>query len=404
MPVFNHTICILGSPITYNMMKHSYWLFILFFNFFSAQKLQVVDSENGKPVPNARILLHNQILYTNEEGFAPVDQGTGDFEVSASGFQKATIREFYSPVKLKRGYKRIDEVKLVKVDLKKIFEDVAGSYKKRYYSEPSLYDVTYKEKRTDNNQIHFLVIAETKLWSKTNFYSRNRSFDNNLQIQLNNVKYFKDLKSDSIFVNGIKEFSDEYMGNYFFNFELNRTLAHLKNKASQYSGWMFFEQGDEQLITFNIKSGLGIEMKGEFKYNKADKVITYFEIHYLQDQYPMVKRKTGEGEEFDYQLGNAILVFDFYKNEGVYVPAMSRIEGNKYVAYYKGVKHERKISRELIYNTFKKSDGKGLTVRVDFNKNIWNNISVKENKNNTILLTSEEQAFINRRLPDFGSK
>ncbi|MDM1557261.1 carboxypeptidase regulatory-like domain-containing protein [Chryseobacterium indologenes] len=385
-------------------MKHSYLLFILIFNFLSAQKLQVLDSENGKPIPNARILLSNQIVYTNEEGFAPVGQSSANFEISASGFQKTTVQTFYSPVKLKRGYKKIDEIKLIKVDLKKIFEDVARNYKKRYYNEPSLYDVTYKEKRIDNNQIHFLAIAETKLWSKTNFYNRNKSFDNTLQMQLNNVKYFKDLKSDSIFVKGIKKFSDEYMGNYFFNFELNRALGHIKNKASKYSGWMFFEQGDEQSITFNIKSGLGIEMEGEMKYNKADKVITYFEIHYLQDQYPMVKRRTGEGEEFDYQLGNAVLVFDFYKNSGAYVPAMSKIEGNKYVAYYKGVKHERKIIRELIYNTFKKSDEKGLTPRVDFNKDIWDNTLVKENKNNTILLTREEQAFIDRSLPDFISK
>ncbi len=394
-------ICILEISITRNMMKHFYLLFILFFNLFSAQKLQVIESENGKPIANARILLHNQIVYTNEDGFAPVDQNSVNFEISASGFQKTTIREFYSPVKLKRGYKKIDEVKLIKVDLKEIFEDVARNYKKRYYNEPSLYDVTYKEKRSDNNQIHFLVIAETKLWSKTNFYNHNKSFDNNLQLQLNNVKYFKDLKSDSIFVKGIKKFSEEYMGNYFFNFELNRTLAHVKNKASKYSGWIFFEQGNEQLITFNIKSGLGIELKGEMKYNKADKVITYFEIHYLQDQYPMVKRRTGNGEEFDYQLGNAILAFDFYKNGGVYVPAMSRIEANKYVAYYKGLKHERKISRELIYNTFKKSDEKGLTPRVAFDKDIWDNISVKENKNTTILLTGEEQAFIDKKLPDF---
>lgn len=144
-------------------MKHSHLLFILFFNFFSAQKLQVVDSENGKPIPNARIILQNQIVYTNEEGLAPVDQSSINFEVSASGFRKVTIQEFYSPVKLKRGYKKIDEVKLIKVDLKDILEDVAANYKKRYYTEPSLYDVIYKEKRSDNNQIHFLVIAETKL-------------------------------------------------------------------------------------------------------------------------------------------------------------------------------------------------------------------------------------------------
>jgi hypothetical protein len=385
-------------------MKYSYLLFILFFGLFSAQKLKVVDAENGNPVLNARILLQNQIVYTNEDGFAPVEHGSTNFEISASGFQKANVQEFRSVIKLKRVYKNIDEVKLEKVDIRKLFEDVNDHYKKRYYSEPSLYDVVYKEKKSDNNKLYFLVIAETKLWSKTNYYNHNKSYDKNLQMQLNNVKSFKNVKSDSVFTAGIKESSEEYMGNYFFNFELKRVVAHLKNKESKYSGWMIFEEGNEQLVTFTIKSGLGIEMEGEFKFNKVDKVITYFEIHYLQDQYPMMKRKTGEGEEYDYQLGNAILVFDFYKNEGVYVPAMSRLEGNRYIAYYKGVKHERKSSRELIYNTFKRSDEKGLNPKMDFNKNIWDNIPVKENKNNTILLSEEEQAFINRRLPDFGSK
>ncbi|CAI8813879.1 carboxypeptidase-like regulatory domain-containing protein [Chryseobacterium sp. IT-36CA2] len=384
-------------------MKYSF-LLLLFFNFFSAQKLKVIDVENGKPVSNARVLLQNQIVYTNEDGFAPVEQGSANFEISASGFQKAKLQEFRSVVKLKRVYKSIDEVKLEKVDIRKLFEDVNNNYKKRYYSEPSLYDVVYKEKKSDNNKLYFLVIAETKLWSKTNYYNHNRSHDKNLQMQLNNVKTFKNIKSDSIFTAGIKDFSDEYMGNYFFNFELKRVVSHLKDEGSKYSGWMIFEEGNEQLVTFTIKSGLGIEMEGEFKFNKEDKVITYFEIHYLQDQYPMMKRKTGEGEEYDYQLGNAILVFDFYKNDGVYVPAMSRLEGNRYIAYYKGVRHERRSSRELIYNTFKKSDEKGLNPKMDFSKNIWDNIQVKEDKNNTILLSGDEQAFINRRLPDFGSK
>ncbi|MBV8324914.1 carboxypeptidase-like regulatory domain-containing protein [Chryseobacterium sp.] len=389
-------------------MKHYYFLFVFLFGLFSAQKIRVIDSENGSPVPNARILLQDQIVYTNEDGFAPVDQGAADFVVSASGFQTVKSPGFRSSIPLKRVYKSIDEVKLVRVDIMKIFEDVNKNYKKRYYNEPSLYNVVYKEKKSDNNRLYFLVIAETKLWSKSNYYNyrdgAQKNYDNILQMQLNNVKYLKNIKSDSIFTGGGNEFSHEHVGNYFFNFELNRVLFHVKEKESKSSGWMVFEEGDEQLITFTIKSAAGIEMEGEFKFNKADKVITYFEIHYLQDHYPMVKRKTAEGEEYDYQLGNAILVFDFYKNGGMYVPASSRLEGNKYVAYYKGVKHERKISRELIYNTFKKADEKGLKPKVDFSKNIWDNVPVKENRNNTILLSAEEQAFVNRKLPDFGSK
>ncbi|MCJ7932265.1 MAG: hypothetical protein MUW56_01180 [Chryseobacterium sp.] len=389
-------------------MKAYYFLFLFFFGFLSAQKIRVVDAENGHPIPNARILLQDQIVYTNEDGFAPLDQNASNFTVSASGFQNRKVQQFYSPIALKPAYKNIDEVKLASVDIRKLFEDVNKNYKKRYYNEPSLYNVVYKEKRSDNNKLYFLVIAETKLWTKSNYYNYkdgfHKDYDKILQMQLNNVKYLKNIKSDSIFTAGANEFSHKYIGNYFFNFELNRVLFHLKDKDSKYSGWMFFEEGDEQLVSFKIKSGKGIEMEGEFKYNKADKVITYFEIHYLQDQYPMVKRKTPEGEEYDYQLGNAILIFDFYKNEVGYVPALSRLEGNKYVAYYKGVKHERKISRELVYNTFKKSDEKGLSPKLDFRKTIWDNIPVKENKNSTFLLSEEEQAFVNRKLPDFGSK
>lgn len=381
------------------IMKNYYFLFIFFFGIFSAQKLRVVDAETETPVPNARIILSNQIVYTNEDGFAPVDQGASGFEISASGFQNVKAAQFNSVIKLKRAYKDIEEVKMASIDLRKIFEDVSKNYKKRYYREPSLYDVVYKEKMSDNDKLYFLTIAETKLWSKGNYYNYKdgfqKEYDNILQMQLNNVKYLKKIKSDNIFTTGTTEFSHEYMGNYFFNFELNRVLFHLKTKGTKSTGWMVFEEGDEQQVVFKIKSGSGIDMKGEFKYNKADKVITYFEIHYLQENYPMVKRKTADGTEYDYQLGNALLVFDFYKNNGVYVPALNKLEGYNYIAVYKGVKHVKSMSRELIYNTFKKSDDKGLTPRVDFSKNIWENVPVEESKNNTILLSEEEQTFVN---------
>ncbi|MEJ5106664.1 carboxypeptidase-like regulatory domain-containing protein [Chryseobacterium sp. MYb328] len=380
-------------------MKHYYVLFTLVFGLFSGQKLRVEDSETGAPVPNARIILHNQIVYTNEDGFAPVDQDAADFGVSASGFQSAVIPAYNPSVKLKRAYKNIDEVKMASVDLREIFENINTNYKKRYYRKPSVYNVVYKEKKTDNDKLYFLAIAEAKLWSKSNYYSyrdgAKMDYDQILQMQLNNVKYLKNNKSDSIFTTGNREFSHEYIGNYFFNFELNRVLFHIKSKGAKYSGTMVFEDGNEQLVIFKIRSGEGIEMKGEFKYNTADKVITYFEVHYIQENYPMVKRKTAGGEEYDYKLGNAMLVFDFYKNDDGYVPALTKLEGYKYFAVYKGVKHEKNFSRELIYNTFRKSDDKGLDPKVDFSKNIWDNVPVKENKNNTILLSEEEQIFMN---------
>ncbi|MBK1897007.1 hypothetical protein [Chryseobacterium paridis] len=379
-------------------MKHSYLFLILFSAFFSAQKVKVVDSENGKPIFYARIVLNNQIVYTNEEGFAPVKSDASNFEVSAFGYQKRKVMGFNSLIKLKPTFKNIEEVKIVSVDIKKLFNDVRKNYKKRYYNEPSLYDVVFKEKRSDNDELCFLVITEAKLWSKSNHYNYKdgirKNYDRMLQMQLNNVKYLKNTKSDSIFSPGNNEFSHEYMGNYFFSFELNRTLNHINSINSKYSGKMISEEGDEQLITFKIQSGTGIELIGDLKYNKSDKVITYFDVHYLQTDYPPIRRKMANGVEYDYQLGDASLTFDFYKKDGMYLPALTRFKGEKYSAFYLGKKHERKFSREIIYNTFEKSNNEGLSQKVDFSKNIWESVPVKEEKEDVILLSAEEQAFI----------
>jgi hypothetical protein len=148
-----------------------------------------------------------------------------------------------------------------------------------------------------------------------------------------------------------------------------------------------FEEGNEQLITFKITSGNGVQMNGEFKYNTADKVITYLETHYFQENYPILKKKTTDGREFDYKLGDASLIFDFYKKNGSYVPAMSRLEGDKFTTYYKDETHVRKFSREIVYNTFTPSDKKGLNPKIDFNISIWKNMAVKEDKASTTLLS-----------------
>jgi len=60
-------------------------------------------------------------------------------------------------------------------------------------------------------------------------------------------------------------------------------------------------------------------------------------------------------------------------------------------------KDERSFTTEIVYNTFTRSDKKGLDTKVDFNKSIWENVPVKEDKEATILLSKEEQEFINQK-------
>lgn len=53
--------------------------------------------------------------------------------------------------------------------------------------------------------------------------------------------------------------------------------------------------------------------------------------------------------------------------------------------------------REIIFHTFSEADKKGLNPKVDFRKNIWENIPVRDEKEMTVLLSAEEQEFINKK-------
>lgn len=382
-------------------MKHISFLFVFLSAVLSAQKIQIVDSENGQPIANARILLSDQLLYTNEDGFAPVDENSKDFEVSASGFKKEKIKNFSSVIKLHPSFKDIEEVKIIDVDIKPLFEDLYKNYHKRYYDEPSLYDITIKSKGFNNDKLFFMVIAEAKLWSKSNAYNfkygYKKDYDEMLQMQLNNVKYYKKNESESIFSIKTKEFDHDEMGNYFFSYEIYRMLMNMRMKNSKSVGRLLSEDGDLQLIGVKIKSESGIEIEGEVTYDKKDKVITLYDLNYMQSGYPAYKKVNTDGKEFEYQLGNANVTFDFYKKEGKYIQTLKKTSGEKFFIMHNGKKDERKFSTEIIYNTFAKSDKKGLTSKVDFTKSIWENIPVKEDKESTVLLSKEEQEFINQK-------
>lgn len=382
-------------------MKYISFLPVFLSVFFNAQKLQVVDAEDGRPVPHARIILSNQLVYTNEDGFAPVDKSAGNFEVSASGFEKETVSTFRSVVKLKPFVKNIEEVEIINVDVRNIFEDVYKNYHKRYYNKPSLYDITYKSKWFNNDKLFFLVIAEAKLWSKSNMYNfrdgYKKNYDKILQMQLNNVKYYKKDESADIFNTVTNEFSHEDMGGYFFSYDIYRALMNMRIKGSKTWGRLLSDDGDMQQIAIKVHSANGIVIDGQFKYNKKDKVITFYDIMYQQSGYPEYSKTNTDGKEYRYQLGDVRLTYDFYKKDESYIPAMKKTSGENFFIFHDSIKDERKFSTEIIYNTFSKSDRDGLESKVDFTKNIWQNVAVKENKEATILLSEEEQEFINKK-------
>ena len=380
-------------------MRYIYF-FMLLSALFHAQKLQVTDSETGMPVANARIILNDQILYTNDDGFAPVEASVTKFEVSASGYAKENVAAFRNMVRLKPSVKEIDEVKIISIDLKPLLEDLHLNYERRYYDKPSVYDITHKEKKFNNDHLFFMVIAEAKLWTKTNSYDYKdglrKKYDDILQIQLNNVKYMKENKSGDLFNTKTNEFNHADMGNYFFSFEITRILANMRMKESKTSGKIIADEGGEQLIKVKVKSENGIVIDGEFKYNKADKVITYYSMNYQQAGFKPYERTNTDGKIYEYQLGDVITTYEFYKKGKTYLPSLRRTEGSKFYISYDDKKDERKSVSETVYNTFSEAGKKGIDNRVDFTKSIWENVPVKDSRENTIMLSQEEQEFISK--------
>ncbi|OCK49522.1 hypothetical protein BA768_09155 [Chryseobacterium sp. CBo1] len=382
-------------------MKHFYFLFVLLSVCLNAQKLQVIDSETGKPVSNARIVLQEQLVYTNEDGFAPVDATSKDFEVSALGFKKEKIKNFSSVIKLQPVFKEIEEVKIVSIDIKKLFQDVFKNYEKRYYDKTSVYDVVMKNKYSNNDKLYFMAISEAKLWSKTNWYNfkdgYNKRYDDIIQLQLNNVKYLKRNATDSVFSAKMKEVNHDYIGSYFFNHEVDRVLRFMKTSNAKFSGTIVGEEEDDQLINFKLKTSYGVTLDGNLRYNKIDKVITSYQIIYNQEDLAAEKKIAADGKEYTVKGGIATYTYEFYKKDGVYIPAVSRVESDKFTYFYKDETHVKKTMREIVYNTFTKADEKGLDPKVDFTKSIWQGIPVKDEKETAILLSKEEQEFVNEK-------
>lgn len=384
-----------------NCMKQVYLLFIFISSFSLAQQLRVVDAESGNAISNARVIVEEKVVYSNDDGYAIVGKDVANIVISAIGYQSENMKVYQDIVRLKPTIKDIQEVKIVKIDVKPIFEEVLRNYSRIYYPKPSLYEVDFKQKSFDNEKLNFLVISNGKIWTKSNFFNfkdaiRNRE-NEIMQFQFDGVKFLRNIKSDSIFSGKTAETSNEKLGNFFMNFELIRVIRIMRDNQTKYSGTLLSEDQDEQLISFKTNSNEGVKLDGEMRFNKKDRAITYLAVTHLQEEYPNVKRKTTDGEDYDFKLGDVTITFEFYKKDRYYIPSFNKIEGSGFTIFYKNETHVKKFSREIIYKTFSASTKNGLDSSNDFDGSYWDGLPIKDNKETTVLLSKEEQEFINKK-------
>ena len=384
-------------------MKLFYLLIFLSFGLFQTQtlrKIKIIDAQDGKPIANARIIFNNEVVYSNDDGFALITENVSNMEVSQSGYQSQKITKISEQIKLKPIYNDIEEIRIVNVDIKELFKNVQKNLKKNYFSEPSLYDITYKQKDSDNDSLNFLMIANAKLWTSSNSYNFksafNKNYDDFIQIDLENIKYLKSDITDNDICKGYSlNQSKDFVGNIFLNYEMQRTNYYFEIKDAKFSGRLLNENGDEQTISFKVISS-EIDVNGKLVYNKKDKALLYYELEYDQTKSPSVKRKTMEGQELEYKVGNGIIIYDFYKKDGKYFPAQSKTMGFTFCTLNNET-HKIHFDREIVFQKHNSTQTNGLTNKIDLSKLIWKNVPTNQSKESKVLLSQEEEKFVNEK-------
>jgi len=367
---------------------------------FSQQKIKIVDSETSKPIPNARIISNQNVYYSNDDGYILLPENSDKQEISAIGYLSETVKNYKPIISLKPKYQNIDELKIVSIDIKKLLKDVSDNYSKIYYDQPQLYDITLKQRAFENNQMKLLMIADGKFWSKDGTYypkeAINNRFDNFVQLQIDDLRY---LKSET-YENKIKikkqNATQDNIGDLFLSFELLRTLRFAELKRSKTSGKLLDDNGTEQDISFLIKLDSTHIYKGRILYNKIDKAITHFDLHFNQSSTKPLPLKDEDGVEYLRQLGDGILSFDYYKNGDRYVPSKIGFVVENIKTFVGDKLYENRSAREIIFKNFEKSTSEGVQDPVKINQAYWKDLKLSADKGD-ILLSKEEEEFINEK-------
>ena len=362
------------------------------------KKTTIVDSETGLTIPNARIILTDQIYYSNDDGSISLPKDAKNFEVSISGYETLNTSEISDILKLKPLYKDIDEIKIVSIDIKKIFKEVSKNYSDKYYDKPAIYDITFWQKSFENNQMKLLMVADGQYWTRDGSFNGkeafHKKFDNFVQMQIDNLRYLKSEKRDfDIKVKPQKGYN-EFIGNLFFNYELHRIISLSNQRKAVTSARVLYEDENHQEISFKVKTDVNLIYTGTVIYNKLDRVITHYQMIFEQKNHEPREYRDETGEIYKFQYPDGIFTFDFYKNGEKYVPSRTSInyEGSKYMQGDRSFEYQS--SREIIYKKFKTSDSNGVKNPVEINEPFWTNMKVSDDKG-FINLSKEEQDFLN---------
>ncbi|MDV3928939.1 hypothetical protein CMT52_16915 [Elizabethkingia anophelis] len=383
------------------MKKITFLFFLSLVYWVSAQKyikVNISDKSSNLTIPNARIVYENQVFYSNDDGDVNIPDNIGAFEVSAPSYKTIKLSSLSGSIKLEPQYNEIQEVVLNKLDVKKIFQNTLKNYLALYYTKPSLYDGTIKQKGYIDGKIINLFVADINLWSLYNFFNFKAAndVDSFVQVQLDAIKYYKTEKNNTNypFNTDLHIIPKDFVQKLFMNSQLLGVLNDTKN--TEIIGRVNDKNADLEYITYESKKNNkdSEKIRGSIAYSVKDSLITNLTVSVDQANNIQIQ-KNKKGEEYSIKTTEFYIMFDFYKNSGQYIPSQVKTI-IKAVVSYKGNSFPASLVQEINFTNFKSANKKGLNNKIDLGKNLTDNVPSKEmNKTNSILLSKEELKFIN---------
>lgn len=367
---------------------------------FAQIKYKVVDIETKNILNNVAIVTTDELVYyTNEDGEVLIPKNITNFTVISPLYEKQTINnsgEKGNVIELQPKVKEIAEVVITKkLSLYKIAQSVIENYDNIYYNTPAIYNANLMQKTYYDNKLNHLFIADTDIWEKNGSYKLGISGamanpKNFVQLSFNKIKYFKTKITDGSFDNDMQPRTFNRL--LFFNFNLAFVFKYTDENT--YTSTYENIADDELLIKF--KSGFlkkqQASIEGELIYNTKTKAITYIKWTANQD----VTRKTKTNSEIhSSQFTSEFRVFLY---QGKYIPSLLNYSAEGYITKENDIKKHNYLAKGIVqYGKLTPATDSGLKNSIDITKPLSDNISNKVVNSSNILLSKEEQEFINEQ-------
>ncbi|MNK21542.1 hypothetical protein D3C87_398010 [compost metagenome] len=367
---------------------------------FSQKKINIIDFDTQKPIPQARVVYNNEISYTNDDGFVIIPNEINSINIYSPeyGDNKFAVTD---KIALKPLYKEIEEVIIKPIDARKIITSVLREYDKKYETKTSIFNGTMKFKSDIDNSLNRILVIDMDLWTLHNKFEYQKEIDDFLQVNLRNKKFDKNRQSDNTYIfNGKKVGEDKKNINDFIQrFFLYNQLVVMEyfTRGQKISGKIINETGNIQTIQFksDVLPHDVTLVEGLMQYNKKENAIIYLKCS--QTQTNTISSYTNYfDKEITTNTGLFTVTYDMYKKGEKYIPAKIIMEIEAELEL-ENKSYPATNYREFIFRTHNFADKKGLSTKIDLKKPFADGIADNSVKDTRTLLSTEEQKFVDEQ-------